>query len=651
MNFLLTAFIIFYRQIKQNKMKSKIISLFFLMAVSLLTVKSSFAVTLQIYPSNLSDSTNLTPVYYGMNPTSCDGWITTCYQNPSPLSGAVLVPEGSEAQTFKQTGGAWWTSYAPPACTGSCATGMGGSWNLPFDETWNCSGGCQGQSIWAQQAIKIPSNILVLQRVKFYSIIAGGDNALKLQLCADANCSSELNNITLAASASRSSADFNNLTWRVSPQTIYYLRLSTTSNLSVPLISSCRTSNCAYGIHVSASPPDRWQNSDFAQNPHQTYNPYPDVGSGGAAAGFSNTYNNTNWFSGLVPANIARMAVWGATVPPTIPSLSAQPACIPSGGDTGADITISWTNQSYPVTVVDVSTTSGFSSFNNKLVTGTSTSGSGFNGGFTWQSSTTYYIRTWDGHDHSPTLTMSGITTCTSAPASVKLGSLTIGSALTPLISGAAKTSGRTQEEDSSTAKGSNWYNPMNISLTATGGIGLTTQYYVAFYDKTSGQITISSTFLPTLQARIKTNPAVGFLLRYDAGSQKYYVWDWSAAGGTGCTTNGCFVDITTFGTRGYPIYNSARGVLYWAYPKQSSQTIASSWRVKIMAAFGSKSMYTPGYVVNIGSSPLNSDFNSDMQPVVVPVTASLPVSSSLAVIPAIKQLISFYFQQLLALL
>lgn len=97
-------------------------------------------------------------------------------------------------------------------------------------------------------------------------------------------------------------------------------------------------------------------------------------------------------------------------IPPQ-PTITVTPACINTGND-GSGISIRWTNNS-PVTWVDISTSSDFSAYYHKQITGSvagasgSTNGTGFNlstgGGavLTYSPNTTYYVRLFDGQNNS----------------------------------------------------------------------------------------------------------------------------------------------------------------------------------------------------------------------------------------------------------
>lgn len=155
---------------------------------------------------------------------------------------------------------------------------------------------------------------------------------------------------------------------------------------------------------------------------------------------------------------------------------------------------------------------------------------------------------------------------------------------------------------------GSNWYNPMKITLNANQGSNPIANYYVAFYDKTIGQLTNSPTFLSDIQSKLNSNSKAGFLLRY--GSGKYYVWNPSIKN---------WFDITGL-TRGQRICGSAgcdTQTYYTAAPGNSfgdpaNPNLPNSWNILFDQNFGSKNMYTAGYVVDNNNL---SNFKADINP------------------------------------
>lgn len=88
--------------------------------------------------------------------------------------------------------------------------------------------------------------------------------------------------------------------------------------------------------------------------------------------------------------------------PPPTPTVSTALTCIPNAYN-GSGFTISWTTNSSPaVTQVQISTASNFATYSYKAVSGTSTTApSGFSGNLTFNSSTTYYVRLWNGNQYS----------------------------------------------------------------------------------------------------------------------------------------------------------------------------------------------------------------------------------------------------------
>lgn len=93
------------------------------------------------------------------------------------------------------------------------------------------------------------------------------------------------------------------------------------------------------------------------------------------------------------------------------PTISANPSCTPTS--TGTMYTISWGSSSVGVTYVDISENSNFSSWNYKYVGGVASTvaSTGF-GSLTFQPGKTYYIRTWNGKDHSLTATFTTPNVC-----------------------------------------------------------------------------------------------------------------------------------------------------------------------------------------------------------------------------------------------
>lgn len=173
---------------------------------------------------------------------------------------------------------------------------------------------------------------------------------------------------------------------------------------------------------------------------------------------------------------------------------------------------------------------------------------------------------------------------------------------------------------------GSNWLNPMNITLnaTASGAGNSINKYFVAFYDKKEGTSTIQSAYPNIIDniansdpnAQLKTllnnDHSAGFLLAYDPGSNppstgKHYVWDPSL------NSSNKWVDITNSLT-GYSICGFTSGnkdcinkLYYTVKPINSAPT----WWVALFKNFGSKTMYTAGYVLDSnGLSAYQADIN-----------------------------------------
>ena len=160
----------------------------------------------------------------------------------------------------------------------------------------------------------------------------------------------------------------------------------------------------------------------------------------------------------------------------------------------------------------------------------------------------------------------------------------------------ASKTSGLNTDQ-----LGIGYYNPMTITLIATAGNNAdgttpTTDYYVAFYNKSSGIISSPTQFLETIKTRLN-DLNKGFLLKYD-NSGKYWVW-----------ARNRWQDITSFRFGGgFSLCNldnipqgcNDSNILYRVYPSLESKP--NEWRVLLDKNFGSKDMYTTVYILDKNS-------------------------------------------------
>lgn len=188
--------------------------------------------------------------------------------------------------------------------------------------------------------------------------------------------------------------------------------------------------------------------------------------------------------------------------------------------------------------------------------------------------------------------------TCTptlNAPAITSLQVNNADSGQTGGFTGVSKTSGLTQAEN-----GANWLNPMSIRLNATGSDGqpnsTVKEYYVAFYDKADpkglASITSTTDFLTDIQDRLNTDPKSGFLLKYDTTGPTWSVWE-----ATSPTTAGWTQVMSTSNPIPIQDYSSPRQLILYVY--RGVNNSPRSWQVKLMKAFGSKSLYTGASVVD----------------------------------------------------
>lgn len=159
-----------------------------------------------------------------------------------------------------------------------------------------------------------------------------------------------------------------------------------------------------------------------------------------------------------------------------------------------------------------------------------------------------------------------------------------------PGFTSTLKGSGRQTSE-----QGKGWYNPMSIRLDVTPGTNQNSNYYVTFYDKAnpSGQLTNKTTFLQDARAMISSNPANGFLLRYDRNLNKYYIWD-----------NNQWLLLP------HTVKDSSSNPLAFA-EAVSGGTNFANWKITLYSLFGSKNMFTAAYVEDSSATPL-ADFVDD---------------------------------------
>lgn len=191
--------------------------------------------------------------------------------------------------------------------------------------------------------------------------------------------------------------------------------------------------------------------------------------------------------------------------------------------------------------------------------------------------------------------TLSNIQTITTASCNIPptITSLNITQGGSTSFSGTSRVSGN---QSASGQGGSDWLNPINITLSAREGSKPITQYYVAFYNKSLVPATTPSgcgtsfeenNCLADLKNKV-SDPKNGFLLRYDTNGN-YYVWN---------TGNNVWINITTLDpSEGQPIPISGE-LLFRAFHSQTPQPL-NSWKILFYKAFDSKEMHTAGYVVD----------------------------------------------------
>src|SRR3989338_7498837 len=184
------------------------------------------------------------------------------------------------------------------------------------------------------------------------------------------------------------------------PTQTFTTQSTTPTNLAVTGVPSCASS--PYNATFN------WQNTnstlwlDIADNPG--FN-------GLANKNVSNLTTTTSAGFTLTPGITYYWRLWNGSVHTTGPSFSA-PSCVPPtptvstpscivNGNNGSGINISWAAASPAVSYVDISPDNFTASFSNKAVSSTSTTGSGFSNGLTFNPNTPYYVRTWNGYAHN----------------------------------------------------------------------------------------------------------------------------------------------------------------------------------------------------------------------------------------------------------
>lgn len=149
---------------------------------------------------------------------------------------------------------------------------------------------------------------------------------------------------------------------------------------------------------------------------------------------------------------------------------------------------------------------------------------------------------------------------------------------------------------------GKGWYNPMTVRLNATSsnGIGF---YAVGFYDKSLGQ----QNSLEAIRNVVGNDFANGFLLIYAANDCNNqlggcYVDNTGYIFKTNSTyvyTPSGWFDISNFGSSGKLVCtnNDCSSQFNWLY--RAFPVAVGKWKVAIYKDFGSKNMYTAGYVID----------------------------------------------------
>lgn len=174
----------------------------------------------------------------------------------------------------------------------------------------------------------------------------------------------------------------------------------------------------------------------------------------------------------------------------------------------------------------------------------------------------------------------------------------------------------------SGTQGGSNWLNPMTITLNATPGVDTATisKYYVAFYNKSVGSA-YTTAFIggdgnPTQNIKdlLSANHNDGFILAYGKDikdhntDNNFYVWD---------PHNSTWVDITgdevgqqICGPSNPNIQPACVNQLYYTAfsgnpnSRPTNLALAHNWTIYFDKNFGTKSMYTAGYVIDSNYVP-----------------------------------------------
>lgn len=217
------------------------------------------------------------------------------------------------------------------------------------------------------------------------------------------------------------------------------------------------------------------------------------------------------------------------------------------------------------------------------------------------------------GATPTPTPTPTTGPSPTPNPSYPRINSLVVGNtAPTPTFQGIFGFSGNTINQS-----GSNWLNPMEITLSARPATGnYLYKYYVAFYR--GSELTNKNTFLTDIKNRlgqsIAGNPKNGFLLYYNANNTVgidnplpylgiFYIWD---------KTQFQAVSLTSSQTGGprssWQVKDASNNLLMTGYKIGGTPWATSgsggyaTWKIKLDENFSSKSMYTAVYVVDSSS-------------------------------------------------
>lgn len=135
------------------------------------------------------------------------------------------------------------------------------------------------------------------------------------------------------------------------------------------------------------------------------------------------------------------------------------------------------------------------------------------------------------------------------------------------------------------TEGGSNFYNPLYITLNATAGSGTLHVEAVAFYDKKEGTSMVQTSFttLDNIKTFLNNHSSDGFLLGYTPG--QYFFYSSSERNWHEFTSPANIQDNS-----GNIIATVDRGV------DAHNNLVAAKWKVTLQASFGTKDMYTASY-------------------------------------------------------